>query len=244
MAKKTEDKLNYKQAVRSLKEQGPQRLYLLWGPEDYLREYYVSELKKLCLPDGEESFSLKRMNGPELDPQELQQAIDAVPFLSERSFVELRGIDLNHIKDADKIQAVLSGAEVLALLPSGIAATYLAGSYALPVTILLYVLGALFALYLQLTYGLSYFILLDYPQGKPRQVLKASRKMMKGNRGVLFYLYLSFIPLFLLGILSLFIGDVYVLSYFYSTEAAFYRSLMAIRSGNYRKAPAGDVQGV
>jgi len=143
-----------------------------------------------------------------------------------------------------EIQAVLSGAEVLALLPSGIAATYLAGSYALPVTILLYVLGALFALYLQLTYGLSYFILLDYPQGKPRQVLKASRKMMKGNRGVLFYLYLSFIPLFLLGILSLFIGDVYVLSYFYSTEAAFYRSLMAIRSGNYRKAPSGDVQGV
>ena len=108
MAKKTEDKLNYKQAVRSLKEQGPGRLYLLWGPEDYLREYYVGELKKLCLPDGEESFSLKRMNGPELDPQELQQAIDAVPFLSERSFVELRGIDLNHIKDADKIQAVLS----------------------------------------------------------------------------------------------------------------------------------------
>ena len=108
MAKKTEDKLNYKQAVRSLKEQGPQRLYLLWGPEDYLREYYVGELKKLCLPDGEESFSLKRMNGPELDPQELQQAIDAVPFLSEHSFVELRGIDLNHIKDADKIQAVLS----------------------------------------------------------------------------------------------------------------------------------------
>ena len=75
-------------------------------------------------------------------------------------------------------------------------------------------------------------------------MLKASRKMMKGNRGVLFYLYLSFIPLFLLGILSLFIGDVYVLSYFYSTEAAFYRSLMAIRSGNYRKAPSGDVQGV
>ena len=108
MAKKTEDKLNYKHAVRSLKEQGPGRLYLLWGPEDYLREYYVGELKKLCLLDGEESFSLKRMNGPELDPQELQQAIDAVPFLSERSFVELRGIDLNHIKDADKIQAVLS----------------------------------------------------------------------------------------------------------------------------------------
>lgn len=139
-----------------------------------------------------------------------------------------------------EIQAVLSGAEILALLPAGIAGAVLTGPYSLPLTALLYVLGVFSALYLQLTFGLSYFILLDYPQGKPLQVLKASRKMMKGNRGVLFYLYLSFVPLFLLGVLSFFVGDVYVLSYFYSTEAAFYRSLVAIRAGYGRKAPAGD----
>lgn len=108
MAKKTEEKLNYAQALRSLKENGPQALYLLWGPEDYLREHYLEQLKKLCLPEGEESFSFKRLNGPELDPQELEQAIDAVPFLSERSFVELRGIDLNHLKDGERILKILS----------------------------------------------------------------------------------------------------------------------------------------
>ncbi len=108
MAKKNEEKLNYQLELRNLKENGPQRLYLLWGPEDYLRECYLEELKKLCLPEGEDSFSFKRLNGPDLDPQELRQAIDALPFLTERSFVELRGVDLNHLIDADAIQKLLS----------------------------------------------------------------------------------------------------------------------------------------
>lgn len=108
MAKKNEEKFNYSQALRSLKENGPGRLYLLWGPEDYLREHYVEQLRSLCLPDGENSFSFKRLNGPELDPTALQQAVDAVPFLSERSFVELRGVDLNHLKDGEAAARILS----------------------------------------------------------------------------------------------------------------------------------------
>jgi DNA polymerase-3 subunit delta len=108
MAKKNEPKLNYPLALRELMEKGPGKLYLLWGPEDYLREHYVGQLKKLCLTDGEDSFSLKRLNGPELDPQELQQAVDAVPFLSERSFLEIRGVDLNHLPEGEKILSVLS----------------------------------------------------------------------------------------------------------------------------------------
>ena len=108
MAKKTEEKLNYAQEQRRLKENGPEKLYFLWGPEDYLREHYLEQLKKLCLPEGEDSFSFKRLNGPELDPLELANAIDAVPFLSERSFVELRGIDVNRQKDGDRLVKILS----------------------------------------------------------------------------------------------------------------------------------------
>ena len=104
MAKRTDKndkRLNYPAAVRQLKEQGPQRLYFLWGPEDYLREDYLTKLKKICLPEGEDSFSFKRLDGPELDRQELRQAIDAMPFLTERSFVEIRNVDLNKLGDAD-----------------------------------------------------------------------------------------------------------------------------------------------
>ena len=109
MAKKNqkdESKLNYAAEVRALRERGPERLYFLWGPEDYLREQYLLTLKKLCLPEGEDSFSFHRLNGPELDPLALREAIDAV--LTERSFVELRDVDLNRVQEPEKILDLLS----------------------------------------------------------------------------------------------------------------------------------------
>ncbi len=107
MAKKPDDKLNYASVLRELKDRGPQRLYLLWGPEDYLREHFLEQLKQLCLPEGDDSFSYKRMDGPELEAHELQIAVDAIPFLAERSLVELRGVDLNRLKDADAVLKIL-----------------------------------------------------------------------------------------------------------------------------------------
>ena len=107
MAKAKEEKLNINAVLRELKQNGPQRLYLLWGPEDYLREYFLGELKKLCIPDGEDSFCYKRLDGPELDPHALRQAVDAVPFLADRTLVELRDVDLNRLAEAEKILETL-----------------------------------------------------------------------------------------------------------------------------------------
>ena len=111
MAKKksgNEEKLNYSAQLRLLQENGPQRLYLLWGPEDYLREQYLLQLKKICLPEGEDSFSYKRLDGPELEADELRYAVDAVPFMTERSFVELRDVELNRLKEPEKFIDLLS----------------------------------------------------------------------------------------------------------------------------------------
>ena len=111
MAKKNakdEKKLSYSQELKLLRDEGPQRLYLLYGPEDYLREQFLLALKKLCLPAGEDEFSYKRLDGPELDVNALAGAIDAVPFMTERSFVELRGVDINKVKDADAAAKILT----------------------------------------------------------------------------------------------------------------------------------------
>ena len=106
--KRDEEKLNYQAELRTLKARGAEPLYLLWGPEDYLREQYLVQLKKLCLPEGEESFSYKRLNGPELDPIALGQAVDAPPFLTERSLVEIRDADLNSVKAPEDCIKILS----------------------------------------------------------------------------------------------------------------------------------------
>ena len=99
--KKKQEVLDYNAQVRTLREQGPGRLYLLWGREDYLREQYLLELKKLCLPGGEDDFSYHRFDGAELDFQALADAVDAVPFLSERTLIEVRGFDTNKCREED-----------------------------------------------------------------------------------------------------------------------------------------------
>lgn len=100
MAKKDKPKFNYSLELKYLKEHGPERLYLLSGPEDYLRERYVDELKKLCISD-EMDFNYKKLSGPGLDMSELAEAIDAVPFFSEHSYVEVRGFDINKCREAE-----------------------------------------------------------------------------------------------------------------------------------------------
>ena len=110
MAKKRgseEEKLNYQAELRTLKVRGPEPLYLLWGPEDYLRECYLAELRTVCLPEGEDSFSFRRLNGPELDVEALREAVDAMPFLTERSFVEIRDADWNRLKEGDAVLKIL-----------------------------------------------------------------------------------------------------------------------------------------
>ena len=111
MAKKkgsNEPKLNYKTELRLARESGPARLYVLSGTEDYLREYFLSSLKKIVLPEGEDSFSFRRLNGPDIDAQTLREAVDAAPFLTERSFVEIREPDLNRQKESDELLDVFS----------------------------------------------------------------------------------------------------------------------------------------
>ncbi len=109
MAKKgrDEEKLNYTSELRTLKERGPQRLYFLWGPEDYLREQFLTQLKKTVLPEGEDGFSYKRIDGPGLDARELQQAVDAMPFMTESTFIELRDVDVNKLSDPDACAKIL-----------------------------------------------------------------------------------------------------------------------------------------
>ncbi len=107
MAKK--ETLDYGKLKRSLKEEGLQRIYLLYGAEEYLREDFVNLLKSVCLPDGEDDFSYKRLNQETFSLRAFGDAVDALPFLTERTFVEVRGVDLNRVteSDADKMTKLL-----------------------------------------------------------------------------------------------------------------------------------------
>lgn len=99
MAKK--EILDYGKLKKSLTEEGLLRVYLLYGPEEYLREDFVMLLKTTCLPDGEDDFSYKRLNQEGFSVRALEDAVEALPFLTERTFVEVRGVDLNRMGESD-----------------------------------------------------------------------------------------------------------------------------------------------
>lgn len=108
MAKRTDKKTqkqaerqSYGEISRELKTGGPQRLYVLYGQEDYLREAFLGELKALCLPDGADDFSYRRLDGRSLDMRVLEEAVNAMPFLTERTLTEVRGFDFARCRDAE-----------------------------------------------------------------------------------------------------------------------------------------------
>ena len=109
MAKEKKKEFDYSAELKKLKTLGPERVYLLSGEEDYLREQFIAEIRKLCL-GGEEDFNYRRLDGTALDMNVLAEAVDAVPFLAERTVVEVRDFDINHCrdKDAEQLKKLLS----------------------------------------------------------------------------------------------------------------------------------------
>jgi uncharacterized membrane protein len=76
-----------------------------------------------------------------------------------------------------------------------------------------------------LRYSMAYYIMNDNPGLKPLEAIELSKKMMSGNKGRLFYLWLSFIGWFFVGVLTLGIGFLFLLPYFNATITNFYEDL-------------------
>lgn len=76
----------------------------------------------------------------------------------------------------------------------------------------------------------AYYLLQDFPDYSAKELLKMSRQIMKGHKGRLFYIELSFIPLYLLGILSCCIAFLWIIPYMKATKANFYMDLIKNRN--------------
>lgn len=117
-------KTDFSAELKTLKENGPGRLYMLWGAEDYLRESYLDELKRQCAVSPSD-FNYHRISVSPTDIRALEEAADAVPFMGERTLVEVRDFDVNAFRDdaAEKLTALISDlpdyATIVLLLQTG-----------------------------------------------------------------------------------------------------------------------------
>ncbi|MBR1573750.1 MAG: DUF975 family protein [Bacteroidales bacterium] len=74
-------------------------------------------------------------------------------------------------------------------------------------------------------YAMVPYLLKDQPELSPMEVIRTSRKMMKGHKFDLFYLHLSFIGWALLCVFTLGIGYLWLMPYIASAECAFYEDV-------------------
>ena len=143
----------------------------------------------------------------------------------------------SHPDKALGIQLVFSGISLIANIPSFIFIEFFYGtsaqySTAASLCILISCIGLLVYIYVALTLSQSFYILLDFPDRSLMDILKTSVRLMKGNKFRLFYIYISFIPLMLLCVITLFVPLLWLRSYMDATMAAFYQDLIAVTSAN------------
>ena len=93
-------------------------------------------------------------------------------------------------------------------------------------------------------YRMIPYLLADDATMTKEQAFAISKEMMTGNKWKAFVLDLSFLGWHILGLFTLGILEIfYVAPYEYSTDAALYRKLLMIRSGQtYTEAPAAPVE--
>lgn len=143
------------------------------------------------------------------------------------------------------IQVILTGISTLCSLPSLIAGHYVnlsmlelaSGTLAsdeLPIDAplfllysVLYVAGSIINIYVRyILFSQVFYLMLDFPDYSASKLLKMSIQLIKGSRARLFYIKLSFVPLFLLSVFSCGIALLWIQPYMQATYANFYLDLV------------------
>lgn len=127
------------------------------------------------------------------------------------------------------IQLVLSAASYICTAPALIFQTlyFKSGSAAFVLTMSAsLIIGSAVLIFVSLLFSQAFYLLQDFPGYSSKELLRMSRQIMKGHKGRLFYIELSFVPLFLLGILSCCIAFLWIIPYMNATLANFYMDLV------------------
>lgn len=90
------------------------------------------------------------------------------------------------------------------------------------------VIGGVISVILHLTFDMVFYTMVDYPDATVMELFRYCANVMKGDRIKLFYLTASFLPLYILSILSCGIGLLFVIPYHNVAVAQFYQDVFYI----------------
>ena len=84
----------YKKLLADLAADTLGTAYIFYGEESYLREYYITEMRKKLVPAGFEQFNCHKLEGKSLTAQALAETVEAMPMMAQRTMVHVVDWDL------------------------------------------------------------------------------------------------------------------------------------------------------
>ena len=90
----------FQKRIRSGKPDG---WYIFAGEEDYLKRFYLSELRRAALGDDEDTalFNLASFDSDNMDIAAAREAIESPPMMGDYKFVEWKFADLTSLRESE-----------------------------------------------------------------------------------------------------------------------------------------------
>jgi len=92
----------------------PGRLYIFHGEETYLRDYYLDKLRDTLLTGGLGEFNRHDLDAKGMNPHALEEAVDCLPMMAERTLVLVTDYDLFKAGERDREEYI----RILSNLPA------------------------------------------------------------------------------------------------------------------------------
>ena len=96
------DSAGYQKLKQDLSKGEPGRLYVFHGEETYLRDHYLGRLKERILTGGMGTFNLHELSARDMSPHALEEAVDCLPMMGERTLVLVTDFDLFKAGEKDR----------------------------------------------------------------------------------------------------------------------------------------------
>lgn len=80
----------------------PGQLYIFHGEETYLRDHYLGRLREAVLTGRLGEFNRHDLSARDMSPHALEEAVDCLPMMAERTLVEVTDFDLFKAGEKDR----------------------------------------------------------------------------------------------------------------------------------------------
>ena len=98
---------------QAIKAASPERLYFFHGEEVFLLHHYLNELRKKTIDELTQDFNAHRFTQETFSVQAFSDAVEALPMMAERTFVQVDEIDIFKLGEAEREKMI----EILSDVP-------------------------------------------------------------------------------------------------------------------------------